>query len=151
MQQHNAVAFFVPNKKVPTCVHFVSWRKTALPSPPTPMMSSKTTFPHRIGGSHHKCPPSPPPPTPALLHHHHLIPAPGQSLLSFLKNRRFSNFFPLLHQPYRKPQRSLPDLFYYYFLILFLAFFAREEKKTPPCCDHGNGEEENQIPAAGAG
>lgn len=69
-------------------MHFVSWRKTALPSSPTPMMSSKTTFPHRIGGSHHKFPensqPFPPPPHPST----------GQSLTSCLKSRRFSNFFP---------------------------------------------------------
>lgn len=73
-------------------MHFVSWRKTALPSPPSPMMSSKTTFPHRIGGSHHKFPensqpfpPAPPPPAPPH-------PSTGQSLTSCLKNRRFSNF-----------------------------------------------------------
>lgn len=72
-------------------MHFVSWRKRALPSPPTPMMSSKTTFPHRIGGSRHKFPensqPILPPPTPPP------HPSTGQPLTSCLKNRHFYNFF----------------------------------------------------------
>lgn len=88
-------------------MHFVSWRKRALPSPPTPMMSSKTTFPHRIGGSRHKFPensqPISPPPSPPPPPH----PSTGQPLTSCLKNRHFYNFFHPHYQ--RKPQISLPD------------------------------------------
>lgn len=111
-------------------MHFVSWRKTARPSPPTPLMSSKTTFPHRIGGSHHKFPensqPFPPPPHPST----------DQSLTSCLKNRRFSNFSPA--QPQRKPQRSLPG-----FLSIHLLSLGRKtigsrswrwwRRKSKPC------------------
>lgn len=71
-------------------MHFVSWRKRALPSPPTPMMSSKPTFPHRIGGSRHKFPensqPIPPTITTATSQHRpasHFLPEESPLLQLF--------------------------------------------------------------------
>lgn len=92
-------------KKIPTCMHFVSWRKRALPSPPTPMMSPKNTFPHRIGGSHHKFPensqPISPSNTNATSQHRpvsHFLPEESPLLKLFSSPSR-----------QRQPQKSLPD------------------------------------------
>lgn len=84
-------------------MHFVSWRKRALPSPPTPMMSSKTTFPHRIGGSRHKFPENSQPISPTITNttsqHRpvsHFLPEESPLLRLFFPPRQ------------RQPQKPLP-------------------------------------------
>lgn len=120
-------------------MHFVSWRKRALPSLPTPMMSSKTTFPHRIGGSLHKFPensqPISPPPSPPPPPH----PSTGQPLTSCLKNRHFYNFF---HPPISANHRDRCQAFW---AVAFLVLGAGKKQSGR---DHGNGEEEDPNPAA---